>query len=81
MVQTSFFIPFRDNKTKLYNLKVMSDFWIDAEFHDQIDLSDIVMNNESGGFTELLDLQPLPTSVLNNEGYAGLYNFKFFNPI
>lgn len=40
-VETSFFVPFRDNKTKVYHLKVISDYWIDAEFHDQIDLSDI----------------------------------------
>ena len=60
---------------------VVSDYWIDAEYHDIIDLSEIILNNNSTGFTKLLDLQPLPTSTLQNADYEKLYSFKFFNPI
>lgn len=31
--------------------------------------------------TELLDLQPLPVSVLKNAKYEQLYSFSHFNPI
>lgn len=55
-IECTFFVPFRDNKTKSYHLKVISDYWIDAEFHDIIDLSDIIVNNSGNGFTKLLDL-------------------------
>lgn len=32
-------------------------------------------------FTDLLDLQPLPTRVLGKQEYERLYPFQFFNPI
>ena len=31
--------------------------------------------------TELLDLAPLPVSVLDNPAYESLYRFTHFNPI
>ncbi len=31
-------------------------------------------------YTELLDLNPLPTSVLKKDVYINLYPFKYFNP-
>ncbi len=31
--------------------------------------------------TELLDLDPLPVSVLGNAAYESLYSFSHFNPI
>ncbi|CDQ79552.1 unnamed protein product [Oncorhynchus mykiss] len=33
------------------------------------------------GFSELLDLQPLPITALGNPEYESLYKFTHFNPI
>lgn len=32
-------------------------------------------------FKDLLDLDPLPLSVLKNDLYQSIYDFKYFNPI
>jgi hypothetical protein len=39
------------------------------------------MNTERMEYTNLLDLQPLPITALNEPLYEELYKFKFFNPI
>ena len=31
--------------------------------------------------TELLDLDPLPLSALNNPSYQAMYSFSHFNPL
>jgi activating signal cointegrator complex subunit 3 len=80
-VETSFFVPFREN-SGYYGLHVVSDRFVDADSYAEIDLSEIEVHTERMEYTNLLNLRPLPISVLNNPKFEELYNkIKFFNPI
>ena len=80
-VEASFFVPFREN-SGFYGLHVISDRFVDADCYAEIDLSEIEVHTERMEYTNLLNLRPLPISVLNNPKYEELYKaIKFFNPI
>ena len=80
-IEINFFIPFRDSKVTYYRMSVVSDTWItDPEYQVQINLKDIYIKGEKNDFTELLDLNPLPTKVLHDEAFENLYPMKYFNP-
>jgi hypothetical protein len=72
--ELNFFLPFRDNKKVYYRMTVTSDTWIlDPEYQMQIDLKQISVQGDRLDFTELLDLHPLPRSVLGNQAFQELY--------
>jgi hypothetical protein len=45
------------------------------EFIEELYLNEIVVSDEAVDFTNLLDLQPLPTKVLGKEEYEKLFKF------
>ncbi|EMR09600.1 hypothetical protein PNEG_02184 [Pneumocystis murina B123] len=61
----------------------ISDKWLKAETMTPISLNNIVFPDDSSSITELLDLQPLPISALNNHVLEEIYSkkFIFFNAI
>ncbi|CAD8152858.1 unnamed protein product [Paramecium pentaurelia] len=83
-MQLSFYVPF-NSKCKNYYLTIQSDRWVmldEEQTTIQIDLSNAFMQDDQIDFTELLDLQPLPISALNNIEFEQLYQqYKYFNPI
>ena len=80
-VEITFFVPYSRNVNE-YRLTVTSDRWVmREEFQETMDLSGIVLEDELVDFTDLLDLQPLPTRVLGKVEYESLYPIPFFNPI
>ena len=83
VMEVSFFVPYREN-VHAYDLRIMSDRWVGANYYGQIDLSDVVMNVGRLEYTDLLDLRPLKISVLGNADFEDMYKQKgiqFFNPI
>ena len=64
-----------------YYLRAVSDRWIGAHAVQEITLDGLVMPVNEKPHTNLLDLDPLPISALQNEGYQAMYKFTHFNPV
>jgi replicative superfamily II helicase len=64
-------------------LKAVSDRWVGAENLVPITFRHLVLPESASPHTDLLDLQPLPITALQNEELEALYAQKFahFNPI
>lgn len=62
-------------------IRCFSDRWAGADTMIRIEIDVSLLPTDEIQHTELLDLNPLPKSVLNNPVYEGLFRFEFFNPI
>lgn len=78
----SFFLPFKDAAQE-YLVKIMSDRFVECDFHCTLDLASLQMNFGKMEFTNLLDLEPLRLQVLHNPKFELLYDQFIFhlNPI
>jgi activating signal cointegrator complex subunit 3 len=79
-LEISFFVPFKE-KAESYTVYIMSDRFVGADFEVELNLKDVMIHTEKMEYTDLLDLQPLPVSILNNPAFERLYKIKYFNPI
>ena len=79
----SFTIPMIEPFPPQYYVKVVSDRWLHSEVTTTISFKNLLLPSKFPPSTELLDLQPLPVSVLDNEALQSrLYRgIKYFNPI
>ena len=79
----AFTIPIFEPISTQYFVKILAMDWLYAEAQVELNLQDVVLPVTSGSHTDLLDLAPLPKSVLNNEAFERLYDGRFshFNPI
>jgi pre-mRNA-splicing helicase BRR2 len=64
-----------------YFIRVISDRWLHSESVLPISFNKMVLPAKFHPPTELLDLQPLPISVLGENAFIKLYSFAEFNPI
>eukprot|EP00956_Cyclotella_meneghiniana_P043106 scaffold253032_cov96-Cyclotella_meneghiniana.AAC.4 len=64
-----------------YFIRVISDRWLHSETVLPISFNKMILPAKFYPPTELLDLQPLPISVLGEAAFIKLYNFNEFNPI
>jgi pre-mRNA-splicing helicase BRR2 len=64
-----------------YFIRVISDRWLHSETVLPISFNKMILPAKFYPPTELLDLQPLPVSVLGEAAFVKLYNFSEFNPI
>mmetsp|Transcript_31860 Transcript_31860/g.64474 ORF Transcript_31860/g.64474 Transcript_31860/m.64474 type:complete len:2298 (+) Transcript_31860:111-7004(+) len=64
-----------------YFIRVISDRWLHSEAVLPISFNKMILPAKFYPPTELLDLQPLPISVLGESALVKLYNFNEFNPI
>jgi pre-mRNA-splicing helicase BRR2 len=64
-----------------YFIRVISDRWLHSEAVLPISFNKMILPAKFYPPTELLDLQPLPISVLGETALVKLYKFKEFNPI
>lgn len=67
-----------------YFIKVVSDRWINSETTLPVSFRHLLLPEKYPAHTELLDLQPLPISALQNAEYQALYRnsgFTYFNAI
>ena len=79
--QIVFTIPIFEPLPPQYIVRVISDRWLGVEFSHSISFKHLILPDQHPPHTELLDLDPLPVSALNNPGYESLYKFSHFNPI
>ncbi|KAF1745294.1 hypothetical protein MXB_125 [Myxobolus squamalis] len=78
-----FFVPLFDPLPPHYYIKAISDRWIHSETILPLSLMNLIIPEKNPPPTELLDLQPLPLSVLKNHIYESFYStyISFFNSI
>ncbi len=76
-----FTIPIFEPLPSQYYIRAISDRWIGSETYCAISFQHLILPERHPPHTDLLDLQPLPVTALNNAAYEMLYNFSHFNPI
>ncbi|XP_031554350.1 activating signal cointegrator 1 complex subunit 3-like [Actinia tenebrosa] len=76
-----FTIPIIEPLPPQYYVHAVSDRWLAAETVCAISFQHLILPEKHPPHTELLDLQPLPVSALNNVSYQMLYKFTHFNPV
>lgn len=74
-------IPLREPLPPQYLIRVISDTWLGSEAYFPISFKHLILPDIHPPHTDLLPLQPLPITVLNNKNYESLYPFTHFNPI
>jgi len=78
------FVPVFDPLPPLYYVRVVSDRWLGSETILPISFRHLILPDKYPPPTELLDLQPLPLSALNNRQYEKVFKRKgitTFNPV
>nr|XP_014343473.1 PREDICTED: activating signal cointegrator 1 complex subunit 3 [Latimeria chalumnae] len=76
-----FTIPIFEPLPSQYYIRAISDRWLGAEAVCIINFQHLILPERHPPHTELLDLQPLPITALDNREYEALYKFTHFNPI
>jgi len=79
--QLSFAIPLQQPRPNQYVIKVVSDRWVNISFTHEFSVQHLLLPDQQNIHTPLLDLTPLPKTVLHNAGYEKLYKFDYFNAI
>lgn len=59
----------------------MSDSWHNSEALLALSFKGLQLPGHGAPHTELLDLDPLPVSALDNAAYESMYRFTHFNAI
>lgn len=77
----TFTIPVHEPIPAQYYIRAVNDEWLGCETVLPVSFHSLILPQRMPTHTELLDLDPLPISALNNPLYEGLYRFKHFNPI
>lgn len=78
------YVPVFDPLPPLYFVRIVSDRWLGSETVLPISFRHLILPEKYPPPTELLDLQPLPLSALNNEPFEKVFEEKgvnTFNPI
>lgn len=79
---TTFAIPLGKFKAgDLLYIRCFNDRWVGADVTIPIEIDVSLLPTDKIQHTELLDLNPLPKTVLQNPLYENLYKFDYFNPI
>ncbi|OCT80431.1 activating signal cointegrator 1 complex subunit 3 [Xenopus laevis] len=76
-----FTIPIFEPLPSQYYIRAVSDRWLGAEAVCIINFQHLILPERHPPHTELLDLQPLPTTALGHGHYEALYKFTHFNPV
>lgn len=75
-------IPAFQGAADQYLLRLVSESWVGVEIVQPISLSEIRMPEQHLTYTDLLDLTPLPTTVLQDKRYEQLFGtIDTFNPV
>ena len=77
----SFTMPILDPMPPQFFVHALHDRMIGAETLVAVSYKGLILPELHPSHTELLDLQPLPKSVLNNPKFESMYKFTHFNPI
>ena len=76
-----FTIPIFEPLPAQYLVRAISDRWLGAECVCAISFKHLILPEKHPPHTDLLDLQPLPVTALNNPMYQRLFKFSHFNPV
>ena len=76
-----FSIPLIDQDNMCYVVRIISDKWIGAEVTEVISVKGIILPHDHLPHTRLLDLQPIPTSIIALPEYKNYFPFSHFNPV
>ena len=68
----NFSVPLFDPLPPQYFLRIISDTWLQAETTHLISLRSLILPEKFPAHTQLLDLQPLPLTALNNPHFESL---------
>ena len=81
--ELNFTIPLSDPLPTQIYVRAVSDRWLGAETVTPVSFQHLIRPDTESVYTELLNLQPLPVSALNNPGLEEIYakRFPFFNPM
>lgn len=81
--ELNFTIPLSDPLPTQIYVRAVSDRWLGAETVTPVSFQHLIRPDTESVYTDLLDLQPLPISALNNPGLEEIYaeRFQFFNPM
>ncbi|KAK9814715.1 hypothetical protein WJX72_010327 [[Myrmecia] bisecta] len=77
----AFTIPIFEPLPPQYYIRAVSDSWLGAEAFLAVSFKGLILPELHPPHTQLLDLDPLPLSALNNPAYEAMYSFSHFNPI
>lgn len=77
----NFTVPIHDPQPPQYFIKVISDRWLHSEAVLPVSFRHLILPQKYPPLTELLDLQPLPVTVLGIDHRQLFSDFKVFNPI
>lgn len=77
----AFPVPVREPLPSQYYVKAVSESWIGCESTATISFKGLMLPERFSTHTELLDLDPLPKTALQNSLYESMYSFSHFNPI
>ncbi|KAL3076890.1 hypothetical protein niasHT_039670 [Heterodera trifolii] len=78
------FVPVFDPLPPLYFIRIVSDRWLGSETVLPVSFRHLILPEKYPPPTELLDLQPLPVSALNNATFEAIFSkrgIRLFNPI
>ncbi|KAA8650269.1 RNA helicase SLH1 [Aspergillus tanneri] len=81
--ELTFTIPLSDPLPSQIYVRAISDRWLGAETVTPVSFQHLIRPDTESTYTDLLNLQPLPVSALNNPILEELYTqrFQFFNPM
>ncbi|KAI1747940.1 Sec63 Brl domain-containing protein [Xylaria castorea] len=81
--ELNFTIPLSDPLPNQIYVRAVSDKWLGAETVTPVSFQHLIRPDTESVYTDLLNLQPLPISALNNPGLEEIYakRFQFFNPM
>ncbi|KAL7638072.1 UNVERIFIED_CONTAM: hypothetical protein RMT77_011697 [Armadillidium vulgare] len=79
--QIVFTIPIFEPLPSQYYVKVISDRWLGCESMCALNFEHLILPERHPPHTDLLDLEPLPVTALNDSRLEMLYKFTHFNPI
>lgn len=61
--------------------RAVSDQWLNAETTIPVSFKSLILPDKHPPHTELMNLDPLPLSALDEPSFESLYSFTHFNPI
>jgi len=81
--ELSFTIPLSDPLPSQIYVRAVSDRWLGAETVTPVSFQHLIRPDTESVYTDLLNLQPLPISALNNPNLEEIYGkrFQYFNPM
>ena len=81
MHKLNFTMPILDPMPPQFFVRAIHGRYLGSETLVAVSYKGLILPEMHPPHTELLDLQPLPKSCLNNPKVEALYKFEHFNPI